>query len=86
MCKAKRWGGGKDGNSRRKGEKNLKKEVCVQHFESGHGALHEHHPWPEAQSLTQRSSPTDQGPLAHCSQYTVVNAVKQEGYSALQSV
>lgn len=66
--------------------KNLKKEVCVQHFESGHGALHEHHPWPEAQSLTQSSSPTDQGPLAHCSQYTVVNAVKQEGYSALQSV
>lgn len=85
MCKAKRWGG-EGWKFKEEGKKNLKKEVCVQHFESGHGALHEHHPWPEAQSLTQRSSPTDQGPLAHCSQYTVVNAVKQEGYSALQSV
>lgn len=67
-----------------------KKKSCVQHFEPGHGALHEHHHrrwWDGGQRHRARLRAPHPLLRAHCSlhiaaQHTVVHAVKQEGNAA----
>lgn len=89
MCKAKRWKLKKDGSARRRKKE---KKRCVQHFESGHGYLHEHHLWrwwecgQRDRAWLRAPHPLLRGHLHIAPLYPVVNAVKQEGNSAFQSV